>query len=276
MSTLRSAALTALDNLSLYRRYIGIAVRSQLQYRASFVMTLFGNLVATGIEFLGIWALFDRFGSLRGWKLPEVALFYGVANVAFAIAEALARGFDTFPNMVKSGDFDRLLLRPRSTALQVTAGELQLMRVGRLAQGLVVLGWSMRALSIGWTAATSLVIASAIFAGFCVFAGLFVLQATMSFWTIETLEIMNTVTYGGTETAQYPLTIYKPWFRRFFTFVIPLACANYLPLSPILGRTSSAGGVGMAVVSPLVGMLFLGVSFSLWKIGVRHYHSTGS
>src|SRR5580700_6581959 len=276
MSTLRSAALTALDNLSLYRRYIGIAVRSQLQYRASFVMTLFGNLVATGIEFLGIWALFDRFGSLRGWKLPEVALFYGVANVAFAIAEALARGFDTFPNMVKSGDFDRLLLRPRSTALQVTAGELQLMRVGRLAQGLVVLGWSMRALSIGWTAATSLVIASAIFAGFCVFAGLFVLQATMSFWTIETLEIMNTVTYGGAETAQYPLTIYKPWFRRFFTFVIPLACANYLPLSPILGRTESGGLIGMAILSPLIGMVFLGVTFGLWKVGVRRYHSTGS
>jgi ABC-2 type transport system permease protein len=240
-------------------------------------MTLLGNLVATGIEFLGIWALFDRFGSLRGWKLPEVALFYGVANVAFAIAEALARGFDTFPNMVKSGDFDRLLLRPRSTALQVTGGELQLMRVGRLAQGSVVLGWSIHTLGIAWSPTMAFTIGGAVFTGVCIFAGLFVLQATISFWTIETLEIMNTVTYGGTETAQYPLTIYRPWFRRFFTFVIPLACANYLPLSPLLNHIDSGKAVqGMAIISPLVGMLFLGVSFSLWKVGVRHYHSTGS
>ena len=239
-------------------------------------MTLVGNLVATGIEFLGIWALFDRFGSLRGWKLPEVAIFYGVANVAFAIAEALARGFDTFPNLVKSGDFDRLLLRPRSTALQVTGGELQLMRVGRLAQGLVVLGWAMHSLRIMWSPGIALLIVGTILGGACTFAGLFVLQATMSFWTIETLEIMNTVTYGGTETAQYPLTIYRPWFRRFFTFVIPLAFANYLPLSTVLGRTQAQGVQGIAVISPLVGLFFLGVSMSLWKVGVRHYHSTGS
>jgi len=276
MNAIASATFSLLDNLSLYRRYIGIAIRSQLQYRASFIMTLLGNLVTTGIEFLGIWALFDRFGNLRGWTLPEIALFYGVVNVAFAIAEALARGFDTFPNLVKSGDFDRLLLRPRSTALQVAGGELQLMRSGRLVQGLVVLGWSLHSLGIGLGVGTMAVISCAVLAGVCIFAGLFVLQATLSFWTIETLEIMNTVTYGGTETAQYPLTIYRPWFRRFFTFVVPLACANYLPLTPLLGRVESEGFQSMVVVSPLVGLLFLGVSFGLWKVGVRHYHSTGS
>src|SRR2546423_14338654 len=108
-----------------------------MQYRASFLMLAAGQLLITGIDFLGIWALFSRFGSLRGWRLPEVALFYGVTNVAFAIAEAFGRGFDQFSNLVKSGDFDRLLLRPRGTAFQVAGMELQLMRCGRLIQGIV-------------------------------------------------------------------------------------------------------------------------------------------
>lgn len=276
MKSNSSLALNLLDNVALYRRYVGVGIRSQLQYRASFFLTLFGNLTATGIEFLGIWALFERFGSLKGWRLEEIALFYGVVNVAFAIAEALGRGFDTFPNMVKSGDFDRLLLRPRSAALQVTGSELQLMRAGRLAQGLVILWWSLHKLGIDGTPGVAAVILSAILAGIAIFMGLFILQATLSFWTVETLEIMNTVTYGGTETAQYPLTIYRPWFRRFFTYVIPLACANYLPLSPLLGRTHGAAGLAMAALSPLVGLLFLGVSLCAWKVGVRHYHSTGS
>ena len=34
--------------------------------------------------------------------------------------------------MVKSGDFDRLLLRPRSAALQLAGQELTLRRVGRV------------------------------------------------------------------------------------------------------------------------------------------------
>ncbi len=125
-----------LDSFRLYFRYIGISIRGQMQYRASFVMLSAGHFFVTGIEFLGIWAMFDRFGSLRGWSLAEVAMFYGMINVAFACADGFARGFDIFPQMVKSGDFDRLLLRPRSTALQVAAQELQLMRVGRLMQGL--------------------------------------------------------------------------------------------------------------------------------------------
>jgi ABC-2 type transport system permease protein len=63
--------------------------------------------------------LFDRFGSLVEWELGEVAFMYGIVNIAFAISDAATRGFDVFGTMVKSGDFDRLLVRPRSTVLQL-------------------------------------------------------------------------------------------------------------------------------------------------------------
>ncbi|HZO90202.1 MAG TPA: ABC-2 family transporter protein [Chthonomonadaceae bacterium] len=265
------------DALRLYFRYLGLSLRGQMQYRASFWMLTLGQMLITGIEFLGIWALFDRFGSLRGWSLPEVALLYGIVNCAFALAEGVGRGFDIFPEMVKSGDFDRLLLRPRSTALQVAGLEMQLMRIGRLVQGLAVLLWAASALHALWTPARVALLLFAICGGACLFYGLFILQATLSFWTIETLEIMNTVTYGGTETAQYPMTIYRPWFRLFFTFVVPLACMNYLPANAILGR-SPLPGLPLFVpwVAPAVGIIFLALTLQIWRLGVRHYRSTGN
>jgi len=91
----------------------------------------------------------ERFGNLKGWSLPEAALLYGIVSTGFALAESAARGFDVFGYVVRSGEFDRLLLRP--TALQVAGRELQLMRVGRLSQGLVVLLWGVAALEIAWT-----------------------------------------------------------------------------------------------------------------------------
>lgn len=267
------------DTWRLYWRYAGISMRGQLQYRASFVMLAFGNLFATIIEFVGIWALFARFGSLRGWHFPEIALFYGMVGMAFAVAEALGRGFDTFGNVVKAGDFDRLLLRPRSTAFQVAAQELQLMRFGRFLQASVVLTWAIGQLRSTQTPANLLLIALSIAGGVCLFYGLLVLQATLSFWTVEGLEIMNTVTYGGTETAQYPLSIYNRWFRNFFTFVIPLACINYLPSRVLLhhaGLAPKTGSVLVAWLSPFIGVLFLLISLRVWNFGVRHYRSTGS
>ncbi|MEJ0064893.1 MAG: hypothetical protein WDM85_05225 [Caulobacteraceae bacterium] len=46
---------------------------------------------------------------MGGWKLGEVALFYGLVSVIFAFADAIARGFDVFGStFVKTGAFDRL------------------------------------------------------------------------------------------------------------------------------------------------------------------------
>ena len=89
----------------------------------------------------------------------------GTANIAFALAEGIGRGFDTFPNLVKRGDFDRLLLRPHSTALQVAGQDLQLMRLGRLLQGLAVLLWAATSLPILWTAVRIGILLFAIFGG---------------------------------------------------------------------------------------------------------------
>ncbi len=276
-SSFPASDFTLMARAALYRRYIAVSIRSQLQYRASFIMMTLGHLFATAIEFAGVWALFARFGTLRGWTLPQVALFYGAINTGFAFAEGIGRGFDSFPTMVKSGDFDRLLLRPHAAAFQVAASEVQLMRVGRLMQGTFILAYATHALRVDWTPALIALLLGTVAGAGCLFYGLFVLEATLSFWTIESLEIMNTVTYGGTETGQYPLTIYRRGFRAFFTYVVPLACINYVPLNAILHRTELAYiAPWLSWTAPAVGLLFLVISLQCWKLGVRRYCSTGS
>ena len=265
------------NTVRLYLRYIGVSYRAQMQYRASFIMQTIGQFLINGIEFLGVWALFDRFGALPGWSLAVVAILYGMVNVAFAICDATSRGFDAFGVMVKSGDFDRLLLRPRSTVLQLAGQELTLRRIGRLGQGMVVLLWGASAGGIAWTWPRIFLMLAAILGGVCFFYGLIILQATMCFWTTETLEIVNAFTYGGVYAGQYPISIYRTWFRRFLTFVVPLAFVNYYPAQAILGR-SDAFGVPWIVpwLAPLVGIVFLTVALNVWRLGVRRYRSTGS
>ncbi|MDA1191357.1 MAG: hypothetical protein O3A46_06695 [Candidatus Poribacteria bacterium] len=84
------------DALRLYFKYIALSMRGQMQYRASMVMTAFGLFFNIGIEFVAVWALFARFGEIRGWHLADVAMLYGMINMSFALSEAVGRGFDTF------------------------------------------------------------------------------------------------------------------------------------------------------------------------------------
>ncbi|MBI5095148.1 MAG: ABC-2 family transporter protein [Candidatus Hydrogenedentes bacterium] len=240
-------------------------------------MQSIGEFWAHVTEFIAIWALFHRFGSIGGWSLPEVALLYGLVNTQWAITDMIGRGFDAFDTMVKSGDFDRVLLRPRATTLQLAGLEFTLRRLGRLAQGLAILVWALVALNILWTPGKVALFVLAVAGGVCLFYGLLVVQATLCFWTVESLEIMNVFTYGGLETARYPVSIYRPNFRRFFTAVVPLACVTYFPALALLGRADPLGStLVFQYAAPLAGLIFLLVSLQVWKFGVRHYQSTGS
>ncbi|MFA9480015.1 ABC transporter permease [Phycisphaerales bacterium AB-hyl4] len=266
-----------MNGLQLYIRLLGTSVRSQLQYRASFLLAASGQFLATGVEFLGIWALFARFDQLQGWRLAEVALFYGTLSVAFAIGDALGTGYDRMGAMVRSGDFDRVLVRPRSTVLQIMGIELAMRRVGRLLQGLIVLCAAVYVLDITWTPATVALLLLTIVGGVCLFLGLFVLQGTLTFWTVESVEAVNAFSYGGVTAGQYPITIYADWFRQFFTFIVPLACVSYLPLTLVLDKEDILGVPPVLRASaPLVGVSFLWLALSIWQVGVRRYKSTGN
>jgi ABC-2 type transport system permease protein len=248
-----------------------------MEYRASFLMQTAGQFLVTGIEFLGIWALFNRFGQIRGWTLGEVAFFYGLISITWSIADAVTRGFDVFGVTVKNGDFDRVLLRPRSTILQLFGYELTLRRIGRLVQGAAVLAFAIAILEVMWSGPRIALLALTVIGGVCVFIGLMILEATSAFWTTETLEVWNAFTYGGVTMSQYPLEIYRPWFRSFFTLVIPLGCVSYFPGVAILGHPDPLGApVPLQWLAPLAGPIFLLICLQFWTFGVRHYQSTGS
>jgi ABC-2 type transport system permease protein len=263
--------------LRLYSRYIGISLRGQMQYPGSFIATSIGAFASTITDFVAIWALFARFRRIEGWRFEEVALLYGVISVAFAIADALTRGFDVFGDQfVKTGDFDRVLVRPRSTLLQLLGYELRATRIGRLAQGMLAWGVAVHLLGIEWTWGAWATLLFAVLGGVALFSGILVLQATLAFWTVESLEVANTLTYGGVEAAQYPLDVYARWFRNFLTFVVPLGCVSYYPVAAVLGHVDASGLAGWLRVTPIVGFVFLGGAIFVWRLGVRRYTSTGS
>jgi ABC-2 type transport system permease protein len=260
--------------MKLYFRYLSILFRSQMEYRTSFILLSIGQFFVPFLVFISIFLFFQRFESLAGWSLYEVALCYSVIHIAFSLSECFARGFDAFSSLIINGDFDRILVRPRTTVLQVLGSKFEFTRVGRLAQSIIVLVFSLTNLQIEWTIYKVITLILMIISAVFIFAGIYMLGAAMCFWTVEGLEVINIFTDGGREMAQYPLSIYKDWIRKFFTYVIPFGTVNYLPLMFILGKTQ--GNSTIYMLTPLFGLLFIIPCILVWNFGVTHYKSTGS
>ncbi len=265
----------------LYWRLVGISIRSQMQYKVSFILQSLGQMIVTGGEFLGIWALFDRFGTLQEWAFHEIAVLYGLANVAFSVADALTNGFDSAGYLIRKGEFDRVMVRPRSTVLLLLGYEFTVRRIGRFLQGAAILSYGLvvssesgAPLGLVGTAATLL---WAIVGAVALFVGIRIIQACVSFKTVQSIEVMNVFTYGGVYASGYPFTIYVRWFRMLFTYGVPLAAVTYYPALLLMGRLDPGGAVRwIGWVSPIAGVAFLMVSLVIWRFALRWYSSTGT
>ncbi len=267
-----------MQSLRTYFHFIAAGFRGQAQYPGSLIMLMIGQFLATTIEIVGVWAMFQRFGQIRGWGYGEVAVFYGQVSMTFAVADMVWRGFDVFgPLFVKTGDFDRVLLRPRTAAFQLLSYQVRLSPLGRFAQGAIIFAIGAAATHLVLTPAALAILAWAFIGGVLLFGGLLVLQATLSFWTVESLEVANVLTYGGVQAAQYPLGVYAAWFRNVLIYIVPIGCISYYPVIAALGRSDPLGAPDWFLpISPVLGVAFFVFSLWVWGFGVRRYTSTGT
>ncbi len=260
------------SSLKLYIHYLSIHIRCTMQYKLSFLLTLLGQFLTAFGLFLTVHYILERFHEVDGFTYSEVLTAFSVMLTSFSIAEMFARGFDTFASMIGNGEFDRILVRPRNEIFQVLASKIELTRLGRLFQAIVMLGFALPNSKITWTPSKLITLVLMIAGGIAVFSGLFILYAAICFFTLEGLEFMNIFTDGAREHGKYPVSIYGKWVLRFCTYVIPYALFQYYPLLYLFDRTEHAWYRFL----PLVSMLFLIPCLLLWKFGLRHYRSTGS
>jgi ABC-2 type transport system permease protein len=111
----------------------------------------------------------------------------------------------------------------------------------------------------------------------CFFGGLFIIGSTITFWTIESIELVNIFTYGGSEMMSYPMNIYPDWMLRFFTFVIPAIFLNYYPALFFLDKPDPLSMPYLSpFLAPVIGVGVLAAGLAFWRVGIRHYQSTGT
>lgn len=258
--------------MKLYLKFASIILRSQMQYKASFFMAAIGQFMVSFTVFLSVYFMFSRFNSVNGFTFSEVLLCFAVVLASFSLAECFFRGFDTFSGIISNGEFDRIMVRPRNIILQVLSSRIEFSRIGRFLQALLIFAYAIPASGVVWTSYRIITLIFMIAGGFIVFCGLFIIYASFCFFTIEGLEFMNIFTDGGKEFGKYPFSVYGEGVLKFLTYIIPLALFQYYPFLFIIGRTNNK----LYMILPLVSVLFLIPCMIFWRIGVRHYKSTGS
>jgi ABC-2 type transport system permease protein len=262
----------------MYLRLLAVQVRSQMTYRLSFWMDLFSTM-GNFIFFLAVVLVFERFENIAGWTLAEIAFLYGLIEASFGVMDMIFSGFDPdeFVVNTRQGAFDQMLLRPIGITWQVLGSKFLLRRFGRIFEGLGVLAWALTTVNVHWTMGKIFYLPLVFLSQILAMGALFIAGSTISFWTIERVEAVNILTYGGTDMMSYPAQIYPVWMQRFFTFVVPFVFLNYYPALYFLDKPDPLGfPVFAPFLAPVAAVIMFVAALRFWRVGIDHYQSAGS
>ena len=257
--------------MKLYFKFMSIHFRSAMTYRASFFLSCLGHLLITGNVFIGVIFMMRRFDSVGGYTLPQLSLCYAVILAGTSLAECFARGIDAFGRILSEAQFDRIMLRPRSLLFQVLCQDMKPTMLARVLQAVIMLAWAIGSGAVDWTFRKAVTLALMIMCGAAVFFGIYLINACITFFTLEHVEAINIFMDGPREYGKYPFGIYGKPVLVILTVLVPLALVQHWPLQYLFDRGPAWYGL-----LPVVSLVFLIPCALLWRLGVRHYRSTGS
>ncbi len=253
-------------------RYIIMHLKSQMEYKASFILSSIAQLAAFGTYCVIFYSLFDRFGLVKDYNIYQIMLTFGIIQFGQSFSECLLRGFDQFSNIVKNGNFDLLLIRPQNIFLQIMGTKIEFSKLIKSIFGLAITVYAIIKLGIYLEIDKMLIIVLMLIGSAALFSAILIIGAAFCFVTIEGLEVISIFIYGTRDFAQYPLDVFNDTVRIMFTYIIPIAFATFLPLLYIIGRTDNI----LYALAPFVSILTLVPAICLFKLGVRKYKSSGS
>jgi ABC-2 type transport system permease protein len=263
-------------NVTIGARLWLAGLRSALQYRTDTLIVIVMALVFQGTGFAFAWVVLTRFESIGGWTLGDIVFLYGLRLIVHAVAGVLAGPFFGLEAQVRSGDFDRYLVRPVPPLLQFMTQSVQISVLGDLLGGLAIFVAANALTGIAWTLPAMIYLLLAILGGALVELASRILIGALSFRLLTSQSFMFLSDSVFSTYGNYPLSIFGAALGFLFTFVVPLAFVAYLPVTVLLDRTAELQvNPVLAYAAPLAGVIWLAIAVRVFDGQMGNYQSAG-
>lgn len=259
--------------LRIYASFLLVHLRTALAYEADFWIGIIGVALTHGVGVVFVWVLFGQVPQVAGWQLWEVAFLYALSIIPRGLTELLCDGQWRLRHLINRGEFDRLLVRPVSPALQVITQLSSIHGLGSIILGSIVLNRALGELGITWSITDWLVLLLTLVCGTLIMGALTFATNCQGFWDSGSNSSFPFLVQNMAEFAKFPLTLYDRFVQGLLTWIVPFACVSYYPALVLLGRPEAH--LWMVGVAPLAAMGTFVVAAFVWRQGLALYQGTG-
>ena len=258
--------------MRLIIKYMSMHLRTQLEYKSSFILSLIAQSLSTILSSFMVLILMDKFNFVEQFNIYETILGISIVQFGFSFAECFGRGFDRFLNIIKKGSLDLMLIRPRNIYIQIFGSNIEFSKLSRIFGSLILFIIAFINVDFDRSLFNIILLLMLLMFSSLIYFSLEILSACLCFKTIEGLEFVNIFTDGSREFGQYPMGLFKKEVLIIFTYLIPIACVNYYPVNYILGKSDSI----LYLISPLFCLILFIISILCFNKCMFNYESSGS
>jgi ABC-2 type transport system permease protein len=260
--------------LAAFARF-GLA--NELAFRANFLVKIFVEALWLGILLLFYGTIFTKTSVVAGWDRDQYLFFLGCYYALGGVIEAFFLSNCTgFPEMIRSGDLDFILLRPIDEQFLVTTRWVDWSSVASVVFGTCVMGFALRDMHWPFDPLRAAAFVVLFVSGVALAYSLLLLLTSTSVWMVRNQNLME-LWWLFTTLMRYPREIFQGrWggpFGLFFTFVVPVVLIVNVPARVLIKPLGEWDLLAVMVVSTAV---LLWASRRFFRYALQSYRSASS
>ena len=253
----------SINTMAFARALVATNLKAALALRGAFAVQALFMVLNNFTFFVFWWVLMQQTPTLRGWRLADIQVLFGVVAAGYGLTVTLAGGVRHLGQAIEDGILDTLLTQPKPVLLHALGLRLQPSGVGDFISGLLLIAWSGQ---VSWHTLPAL--ALAIVASAVVFVACGTVFFSLAFWL------------GRVETAArqlwdllltfslYPEPLFGGVLRFALFTVLPAGFVGYLPASVVRGAS-----IQDMLLLGIGALVYLVIAVKLFEAGLRRYTS---
>nr|WP_154985746.1 ABC-2 family transporter protein [Paenibacillus xylanexedens] len=258
--------------IGLIWEYLKNYMKTRLTYRADFWVEIISDLLFQATNLIFIFVVFRHTDNLGGWSEAEVLFVYGYFMVPYGIFSCFINLWGFSERYIVKGEMDRILTRPAHNLFQILLENVDPPSLVGSFIGLIIMIFSgaEMGLVLEWWHIPALIILA--LSSVLIYAGIYTTLTSLSFYSDAPTGILPLM-YNIQGYGRYPVTIYNRAIQVLLTWIIPFAFVGIYPAALFLERAEMHR---MALLTPVMGLVFATIGLTLWNFGVKRYRGAGS
>ncbi|MDQ1911605.1 ABC-2 family transporter protein [Paenibacillus sp. GD4] len=252
--------------------YLKNYMKTRLTYRSDFWIEVMSDLLFNVLNLFFILIVFQHTARIDEWTEQQVLFIYGYFMVPYGLFITFFNLWGFSEKYIVKGELDRILTRPAYNLIQLILENMDPSSLFSALVGFLIMVYSGSQLGLDLMWYDPFVFVALVLGSIMIYGGVYIFFTSLSFFSDSPTGILallwNLQNYG-----RYPMTIYNRLLGFMLTWVLPFGFVGFYPAAYFLDRANW----GMfALLTPLVGLVFLTFGLTVWNYGVKRYRGAGS